>query len=163
MINGIDDALILAARLLLSTLFLIFGCRKLRDLSGTVSQMVELGLPTQVLAAAVSIIMELPVAFAVALRRIHASHGLAHGIIHAGNCAYRASLLDGEKSRFCGQLGWLLQEPQHHGRLPAVVHHRCRRIFDRCIAQRRRAMTCRLPGRECDPSHLPEIPARAVS
>jgi putative oxidoreductase len=65
MINGIDDALILAARLLLATLFLIFGWRKLRDLSGTVSQMVQLGLP--VLAAVVSIIMELPVAFAVAV------------------------------------------------------------------------------------------------
>ena len=63
----IDDALILAARLLLATLFLIFGWRKLRDLSGTVSQMVQLGLPTPVLAAFVSIIMELPVAFAVAV------------------------------------------------------------------------------------------------
>jgi hypothetical protein len=58
MINGIDDALILAARLLLATLFLIFGWRKLRDLSGTVSQMVQLGLPTPVLAAFVSIIMD---------------------------------------------------------------------------------------------------------
>ncbi len=67
MINGIDDALILAARLLLATLFLIFGWRKLRDLSGTVSQMVQLGLPAPVLAAVVSIIMELPVAFAVAV------------------------------------------------------------------------------------------------
>ena len=67
MINGIDDALILVARLLLTTLFLIFGWRKLRDVSGTVSQMVQLGLPTPVLAAAVSIIMELPVAVAVAL------------------------------------------------------------------------------------------------
>jgi putative oxidoreductase len=67
MINGIDDALILAARLLLATLFLIFGWRKLRDLSGTVSQMVQLGLPTPVLAAVVSIIMELPVAFVVAV------------------------------------------------------------------------------------------------
>jgi putative oxidoreductase len=63
----IDDALILAARLLLATLFLIFGWRKLRDLSGTVSQMVQLGLPTPVLAAFVSIIIELPVAFAVAI------------------------------------------------------------------------------------------------
>ena len=43
MINGINDELILAARLLLATLFLIFGWRKLRDFSGTVSQMVQLG------------------------------------------------------------------------------------------------------------------------
>jgi putative oxidoreductase len=65
MINGIDDELILAARLLLTTLFLIFGWRKLKDFSGTVSQMVQLGVPTPVLAAAVATFMELPVAFAV--------------------------------------------------------------------------------------------------
>ena len=67
MINGINDELILAARLLLATLFLIFGWRKLRDFPGTVSQMVQLGVPTPVLAAAVAIFMELPVAFAVAI------------------------------------------------------------------------------------------------
>ena len=65
--NGINDELILAARLLLATLFLIFGWRKLRDFSGTVSQMVQLGVPMPVLAAGVSIFMELPVAFAVAV------------------------------------------------------------------------------------------------
>jgi putative oxidoreductase len=65
--NNIDDLLILAARLLLATLFLIFGWRKLRDFSGTVSQMVQLGVPTPVLAAAVAMFMELPVAFAVAV------------------------------------------------------------------------------------------------
>src|SRR5579862_8323015 len=67
MINGINDELILAARLLLTALFLIFGWRKLRDYSGTVSQMVQLGVPTPVLAAAVATFMELPVAFAVAI------------------------------------------------------------------------------------------------
>ena len=67
MINGINDELILAARLLLATLFLIFGWRKLRDFSGTVSQMAQLGVPTPVLAAAVATFMELPVAFAVAV------------------------------------------------------------------------------------------------
>jgi len=61
------DQLILAARLLLATLFLIFGCRKLRDYSGTVSQMLQLGVPTPRLAAAVATFMELPVAFAVAV------------------------------------------------------------------------------------------------
>jgi putative oxidoreductase len=66
-INGINDELILAARLLLATLFLIFGWRKLRDFSGTVSQMVQLGVPTPVLAAGVATFMELPVAFAVAV------------------------------------------------------------------------------------------------
>jgi len=67
MISGIHDELILAARLLLATLFLIFGWRKLRDYSGTVSQMVQLGVPTPVLATVVAIVMELPVAFAVAI------------------------------------------------------------------------------------------------
>ena len=67
MITGINDELILAARLLLTALFLIFGWRKLTDFSGTVSQMVQLGVPTPVLAAAVATFMELPVAFAVAV------------------------------------------------------------------------------------------------
>jgi putative oxidoreductase len=67
MINGINDAVILAARLFLAALFLIFGWRKLKDYSGTVSQMVQDGLPMPSLAAAVAIFMELPVAFAVAV------------------------------------------------------------------------------------------------
>ena len=67
MTNNINDELILAARLLLATLFLIFGWRKLRDFSGTVSQMVQLGVPMPILAAGVAIFMELPVAFAVAM------------------------------------------------------------------------------------------------
>jgi putative oxidoreductase len=66
-INGINDELVLAAPLLLATQFLIFGWRKLRDYSGTVSQMVQLGAPMPVLAAAVATFMELPVAFAVAV------------------------------------------------------------------------------------------------
>src|SRR5271163_3172731 len=65
--NGINDELILAARLLLATLYLIFGWRKLRDFSGTVSQMVQLGVPMPVLAAGVATFMELPVALAVAV------------------------------------------------------------------------------------------------
>jgi putative oxidoreductase len=67
MTNGINDEVILAARLVLATLFLIFGCRKVRDYSGTVSQMVQVGLPMPVLATVVSIFIELPVAFAVAV------------------------------------------------------------------------------------------------
>ena len=67
MIHDINDAVILAARLFLATLFLIFGWRKLRDYSGTVSQMVQDGVPLPVLATAVAIFMELPVALAVAV------------------------------------------------------------------------------------------------
>jgi putative oxidoreductase len=67
MINNMTDVIILAARLLLATLFLIFGWRKLRDYSGTVSQLVQLRAPMPGLAAAVATFMELPVAFAVAV------------------------------------------------------------------------------------------------
>jgi putative oxidoreductase len=63
--SDINDELILAARLLLATLFLIFGWRKLRDYSGTVNQLVQLGVPMPTLGAAVATFMELPVAFAV--------------------------------------------------------------------------------------------------
>ena len=65
--DGITDELVLVARLLLTALFLIFGWRKLRDFSGTVSQMVQLRAPMPVLAAATATFMELPVAFAVAI------------------------------------------------------------------------------------------------
>jgi putative oxidoreductase len=65
--NEINDGVVLAARLFLATLFLIFGWRKLRDFSGTVSQMVGDRVPLPVLAAAIAVFMELPVAFAVAV------------------------------------------------------------------------------------------------
>jgi putative oxidoreductase len=65
--NGINDGVILAARLLLAALFLIFGWRKLTDYSGTVSRMVQDGAPIPVLATFIAIFMELPVAFAVAV------------------------------------------------------------------------------------------------
>ena len=67
MMNDINDVVILAARVFLAALFLIFGWRKLRDFSGTVRQMVEDGLPMPVLAAAIATFMELPVTFAVAI------------------------------------------------------------------------------------------------
>jgi putative oxidoreductase len=65
--NDINDGVILAARLLLATLFLVFGRRKLTDYSVTVTRMVQDGAPLPVLASAVAIFMELPVAFAVAV------------------------------------------------------------------------------------------------
>ena len=65
--NNINNEVILAARLLLTVLFLIFGWRKLTDRSGTVKRMVQDGAPMPVLAAAIAIFMELPVAFAVAV------------------------------------------------------------------------------------------------
>jgi putative oxidoreductase len=65
--NDMSDAVILAARLLLAALFLIFGWRKLTDYSGTVSRMVQDGARFPVPATFVAIFMELPVAFAVAV------------------------------------------------------------------------------------------------
>jgi putative oxidoreductase len=62
-----NDVIILAARLFLAALFLIFGWRKLTDFSGTVSQMVQLKAPAPVLAAGVATFMELPVSFATAV------------------------------------------------------------------------------------------------
>jgi putative oxidoreductase len=63
----ITDEVILAARLLLAALFLIFGWRKLVDYSGTVSRMVQDGAPLPALSAVIAIVMELPVTFAVAV------------------------------------------------------------------------------------------------
>jgi len=67
MMNNISNEVIFSARLFLAALFLIFGWRKLRDISGTMTQMVNDGVPTPLLATAVAIFMELPVAFAVAV------------------------------------------------------------------------------------------------
>jgi putative oxidoreductase len=67
MLISINDVLILAARIFLATLFLIFGWRKVRDWSGTINQMVNDGVPTPILAAVIAIFMELPVASAVAV------------------------------------------------------------------------------------------------
>jgi len=67
MTNSINNEFILAARLLLAALFLVFGWRKLTDFSGTVSQMVQFSVPMPTLAAAGATFVELPVAFAVAL------------------------------------------------------------------------------------------------
>jgi putative oxidoreductase len=65
--NHANNAIILAARLLLAALFLIFGWRKLTDYFGTVSRMAQDGARFPALATPVAIFMELPVAFAVAV------------------------------------------------------------------------------------------------
>jgi putative oxidoreductase len=67
MMNYINDEVILVARLFLAALFLIFGWRKIRDYSGTVSQMAQDRLPLPRLAAAIAIVMERPVSFAIAV------------------------------------------------------------------------------------------------
>lgn len=65
--TGGNDGLVLIARLLLAALFVIFGWRKLRDFTGTVSQLVQLGVPLSIGAAAVATFMEVVVASAVAV------------------------------------------------------------------------------------------------
>ena len=93
MMNGINDELILAARLLLATLFLIFGWRKVRDYSGTVSQMCNLAFECQSWLPSYRIH---GASGCVSGRywRIHTSLGCTHGFVRTRNCAYRASLLD---------------------------------------------------------------------
>jgi putative oxidoreductase len=59
------DELILAARILLMLLFIIFGWKKLSDYSGTVAYMVQSGTPFPPVAAIVAIIMELLVSLAI--------------------------------------------------------------------------------------------------
>jgi putative oxidoreductase len=65
--GDISDGTILVARFFLAAVFLIFGWRKLRDYTGTVSQIGQFGVPMPALVAVVAICMELPVAFAVAV------------------------------------------------------------------------------------------------
>ena len=55
MMNGINDETHSRGHLLLATLFLIFGWRKLRDFPGTVNQMAQLGVPMPLTAAAVAL------------------------------------------------------------------------------------------------------------
>ena len=43
--NGINDELLLVARLLLTALFMIFGWRKVLDFPGTIDQMTKLRVP----------------------------------------------------------------------------------------------------------------------
>jgi putative oxidoreductase len=63
--DKIKDGVLLAARILFVPLFLISGWSKLAGYSGTMSFMAQIGLPMPVLAAAVSILVEIPVAFAI--------------------------------------------------------------------------------------------------
>ncbi|WP_423822068.1 DoxX family protein [Salinisphaera sp. SPP-AMP-43] len=61
------DPLLLAARLLIAGLFLLFGWGKLVGFAGTVAYMQQAGAPVPALAAAIAALMEVPVALAIAL------------------------------------------------------------------------------------------------
>ena len=59
------DAILLAARILLALLFLIFGWQKLTDYSATVQYMIHVGAPLPTLATIIAIIMEFFVSIAI--------------------------------------------------------------------------------------------------
>lgn len=59
------DVLLLVARILLVTLFVLFGWDKFLNFSGTTSYMEAVGLPLPTLAAASALIMELIVGVAI--------------------------------------------------------------------------------------------------
>lgn len=69
MVTGTErgrNEVILAARVLLILLFVVFGWSKLTDFSGTVAYMAQTGAPMPSIAAVVAIVVELFVALAVA-------------------------------------------------------------------------------------------------
>ena len=82
--------------------------------------------------------------------RVRASFGTTYVFLHTGNCAYLASPLDNNRCGSSGQHGQLLQKSGQHGRLPAVVHDWCGKIFDRGIVRCRCAIICALLGRRCN-------------
>ncbi len=61
------DAILLAARVLLALLFLIFGWQKLLNYSGTVQYMAHVGAPMPALATVIAIVMEFFVSIAIIL------------------------------------------------------------------------------------------------
>src|SRR5258708_5169337 len=63
----VRDEVILAARILLIVLFVVFGWSKLTDYSGTVAYMAQSGAPMPPFAALVAIVVEVFVALAIAL------------------------------------------------------------------------------------------------
>ena len=65
-VERISDEAILAARILLVVLFVVFGWSKLFDYSGTAGYMAQAGAPIPSVAALVAIVVEVFVALAVA-------------------------------------------------------------------------------------------------
>ncbi len=144
MINEINDEVILAARFFLATLFLIFGWRKLRDYSGTLSQMVRDGVPMPVLAAAAAIFMELPVAFAVAAGAFTRPSAvlLAFYTLGTSLIEHRYWTVTGP-DQLASMEGFYKNLSIMGGFLLLYITG-AGKIFDRCIVRRRRAVTCML-------------------
>ena len=134
MMNGINDELILAARLLLATLFLIFGWRKLRDFSGTVNQMAQLGVPTPLTAAAVATFMELPVAFAIAIGAFTRPAAVLMFFYTLGTALIGHRYWTVKGADYVDSLEGFYKDLSIR-RLLAAVYYWRRKIFDRCIAE----------------------------
>lgn len=64
-INKYSDAILLATRILLMLLFVIFGLEKLTGFSGTVTYMGSIGSPFPTLAAVIAVVMEFFVGIAI--------------------------------------------------------------------------------------------------
>ena len=62
----VRDEVILVARILLIVLFVVFGWSKLTNYGGTVAYMAQAGAPIPPVAALVAIVLEVPIALAVA-------------------------------------------------------------------------------------------------
>lgn len=60
------DPVLLGARLLIALLFVLFGWSKLIGFAGTIAYMQHTGAPLPALAATIAVIMEVPVALAIA-------------------------------------------------------------------------------------------------
>ncbi|MGO9930541.1 MAG: DoxX family protein [Steroidobacteraceae bacterium] len=144
MINDVNDAVILTARLCLATLFLIFGWRMLRDYSGTVSQIVQLGGPMPVVAAAVTIFMELPVAFAAGIGALARLSALLMVLYTLGTAFMGHRYWTMSSADRVDRHGWVLQGSQHHGAGGFLLLYItwCGEIFGRCNVRHRRAMIC---------------------
>ncbi len=99
MTNGINDELILAARLLLAALFLIFGVGKAEGLFGHDKSDGAAWRSDAGTGRRRSDLHGASGRIRGRCRRVHTSFGFTYGFIHAGNCAYRASLLDGKRAR----------------------------------------------------------------
>lgn len=61
------DPLLLAARVLLMVLFVLFGWQKLTGFSGTVAYMTSTGAPVPMLSAIIAVVMEFAVGIAIVL------------------------------------------------------------------------------------------------
>ena len=99
MINGINDELILAARLLLATLVSDFRLEKAEGLFGHGKSDGAAWRSDAGTGCCRSDLHGASGCVRGRCWRVHASCGFTYGFIHAGNCAYRASLLDNDR---CG-------------------------------------------------------------